>query len=555
MMTSAKVADDPLPDPDDAFDTPSISELIGNGIESFFRKIVEDALNPLLDLLGRTLLTTPMPEELPRAGELWEQSRQFSVAASVLLVMIAGIIVMGYETVQFRHSLKEIAPRIVIAFLGANLSLLLTTKAIVFANAASASALGSGLDPDIAAEALSDLLLGSLLNRGAFLVVIGLGAAVMLIVLLILYVVRVALTLILVVAAPLAIICYALPQTEGVARWWCRAFAGVLAIQLGQSLTLIVFLRVFFDGDNFTIFGGATADGLINLLVCMALFYVLIKIPFWIGAQVRSGSSRSFVGGLVRGMIAYKAFGLLRGTGRATPRSGRRSGGGPGASGRSGRRPGPTPRGPRGHGGTGRPAPGPKPDKGPPCADAAARRPPRPATRTRVTSRSLPVDTAVPSSHEQHSHDQRPTVDVTPGRRPHHRSARPHPRDQAAFAASADAASSDRHRAVGSARRRPHAPGRVVGAGRSVAAPRVSRLRLGGAASLHRPRTPSAPLSPGAGTATPGTPAGRHPRTPISSSGAQVHSSRSRRPARDGPDAPRSDSPTRSPRTYRGRTR
>ncbi|MFI9389231.1 hypothetical protein ACIG5F_49200, partial [Kutzneria sp. NPDC052558] len=63
--------------------------------------------------------------------------------------------------------------------------------------------------------------------------------------LLVTYVVRAVVTIMLVVAAPLCIACHALPQTDGVARWWWRSFAAVLAIQIAQALTLVVAIRVF----------------------------------------------------------------------------------------------------------------------------------------------------------------------------------------------------------------------------------------------------------------------------------------------------------------------
>lgn len=53
---------------------------------------------------------------------------------------------------------------------------------------------------------------------------------------------------------------------------------------------------------------------MIQFLVALALCYVLIKIPFWILGSIRGGG-KSFVGGLIRGLIAYKTFGLLGGKG------------------------------------------------------------------------------------------------------------------------------------------------------------------------------------------------------------------------------------------------
>lgn len=48
---------------------------------------------------------------------------------------------------------------------------------------------------------------------------------------------------------------------------------------------------------------------MIQFLVALALCYVLIKIPFWVFKSIRGGG-RSVVGSLIRGVIAYKTFGL-----------------------------------------------------------------------------------------------------------------------------------------------------------------------------------------------------------------------------------------------------
>lgn len=51
---------------------------------------------------------------------------------------------------------------------------------------------------------------------------------------------------------------------------------------------------------------------MIQFLIALALCYVLIKIPFWIFKSIRGGGGRSVVGGLIRGLIAYRTFGLVR---------------------------------------------------------------------------------------------------------------------------------------------------------------------------------------------------------------------------------------------------
>ena len=291
-----------------------IGGCITNAINGFFRGIVIAALNPLLDLLSGTLLTTPTPQDLPRLGELWANSWQILLACYGMLILLAGVLIMAHESVQTRYSAKEIAPRLVAGFLAGALSLWAATKAIEIANSLSEAVLGPDLDAVSAGDTLRDITLGSL-NDGIFLIFVGLFLAGMLIALLIGFVIRVALTVILIAGAPIALMFHALPQTEHIAYWWWKAFGGCLAIQVVQSLTLITAMRVFLAPGGFTLFG-PTSDGLVNLLVACSLMYILYKIPFWVLGSIRGGGGgRSFVGSLVRGFIAYKTFGLISGRG------------------------------------------------------------------------------------------------------------------------------------------------------------------------------------------------------------------------------------------------
>ncbi|GLY67618.1 hypothetical protein [Amycolatopsis taiwanensis] len=305
---------------------------ITEAIDGFFRSVVTDALNPLLELVGKTLLTTPEPSALPSVGQLWTQSWQILLAVYVIIVLVAGMIVMGYETLQTRYTIKEIAPRVAIGFLTGTLSLFIATKAIQIANALAQAVMGEGVSPQAAGTALTDMVLGALNGGGLWLIFIGLALAVMIIVLLITFIVRVMLTILLIAAAPIALMWHALPHTEGMAQAWWKAFGGVLTIQIGQSLALVVALRIFFAPGGFTVFG-PTASGLINLLLCLALMWVLIKIPFWCLAPMRSGR-RSMLGSLVRGLVAYRTMGLFGGAARSM--FGRRGGNGGGPQVRGG---------------------------------------------------------------------------------------------------------------------------------------------------------------------------------------------------------------------------
>ncbi|WP_181400224.1 hypothetical protein [Actinokineospora spheciospongiae] len=320
-------------EPEDECGITDIGACVTEAIDTFFRGFVIEALNPLLDLLSATLLTTPAPGALPRLGELWNNSWQILLVCYGLLVLIAGIITMGYQSVQTRHSVKELAPRLVLGFLAGALSLWVAGTGITIANALVAAIMGGGVDASTAGRALRELVLGSV-RGGLWIVIMALVLAGMLIALLLTYIVRVALTIVLIASAPAVLMFHALPQTEGIAYSWWKAYGACLGIQLGQSLTLITAIKVFLTPDGFALFG-PTTSGSTNLLVALALVYTLFKIPSWMLSSVWGGGGRGVIGSLVRAFVAYKTFGLLGGRGGKGPKP-RPPGGGRGGGGRPG---------------------------------------------------------------------------------------------------------------------------------------------------------------------------------------------------------------------------
>ncbi|WP_414944847.1 hypothetical protein [Amycolatopsis sp. cmx-11-32] len=285
----------------------SLTGCMVNAATALFATVVAIGLNPLLDLLGKTLLTTPEPSAVPNLGAVWTESWHVLLAAYVVLVLLAGMILMAYQTLQARYTVKELAPRLVVGFLAGTLSLFLATKGIEIANALSRAVMGDGVDPATMTRGLVTMVQGSLQGGGLFLALLGVALVVMLLVLLVTFIVRVIVTILLIAAAPIALMFHALPHTEGIATTWWKAYGGVLGIQVAQSLTLVTGLKIFFAPGGFTIFG-PTPSALTNLLLCIAMLFVLIKIPFWFLSPLRSGG-RSWIGSLIRGVIAYKTMG------------------------------------------------------------------------------------------------------------------------------------------------------------------------------------------------------------------------------------------------------
>ncbi|MEG8179294.1 hypothetical protein GZH49_12220 [Nocardia terpenica] len=300
-----------------------ISGCVQSAIDGFFRRLVDSALNPLLDLLGRTLLTTPEPLSLPRVAALWDSSWQMMLASYGLLVMVAGILLMVHQTLQTRWDWQQFAPRIVAGFVAGTMSMLIATQAVRFANALAATLAGDGVDSDSATAALRQVLDdSSSAGSSIFISTLLTALLVMVTVLLVTYAVRVTVTIVLIIAAPLLLMCHALPVTEPIARWWWRAFGTCLAIQVVQSLTLVTVLRVFLAPGGWGYFG-PNRDGAVNIIVAFALIGMLIKIPFWLLSALKVGGGRSLPATIVRSVVMYKTMKLLKGGASTKPAAGR----------------------------------------------------------------------------------------------------------------------------------------------------------------------------------------------------------------------------------------
>lgn len=291
-------------------DNPGFFDIGGRvrkAINDWFRDLVTSAVEPVLNLLGQTVLSTPDVGGTGRVQDLWRVSAGMSNGFYVLFVVVGGAIVMGHETLQTRYSAKEIAPRLVVGAIAANVSLALAGLAIGVANALSRAFLGQGIEPAGATTAMRTLVLGAVSGGGIFLVLVGLVVAVLGVVLLAVYIVRVAMVVVLVAGAPVALSCHALPQTEGLAQLWWRAFAACLGVQVAQSLVLVTALRVFFDSDGRSTLGLSAGGSLVDLLVVVCLLWVLLRIPTWAGRMVFSGR-RGSTGRMVRNVVVYKAI-------------------------------------------------------------------------------------------------------------------------------------------------------------------------------------------------------------------------------------------------------
>jgi hypothetical protein len=261
-------------------------------------------------LLARSILASPRVDQIPRVHSLWTTSVWIANTSFVLLVVLGAMLVMGYQSLQTSYTAKDIAPRLIVAVVASNANLLVIGPAIEFTNAMSVALMGKGVDPAAAANTLKRLIVSSLTDTGdVFLPLLALVAEIAGLVVLFTFVIRVMLLVLLTAAAPLALACHALPQTEGIARLWWRALAGVLVVQVAQSLVLATALRVFFSSDQLAVFGFRTRQSMFDLVLVICLFYILARLPSWVSnLLIRGGMSRSPLTRFVRTIAALLIF-------------------------------------------------------------------------------------------------------------------------------------------------------------------------------------------------------------------------------------------------------
>jgi hypothetical protein len=343
--------DDPLepigpPEDPDLFDIPG---QVSNAMHEFLAALVETGMRIVVALLSTTILATPDLTGNEQIRGLWTAMLVIANLTYVLFIVAGGFVVSARETLQTQYGFKEIVPRIVIAGLASNLSLLVVGQLIEFANAftvgVSAQAIPAGAGAAIADtwDQAAQLTGVNILSLLLALVVVALALIV-----LVTYIVRVAVMVVLIVSAPVVLLFHALPQTEPLAFLWWRALAGCFVIQAGQTLTLIVTIGAFLFPFGSTVLGTPTSGhGWLALLVAITMLWLMIKIPVWVKEYLWLNS---------RGVFRRLLFAVFLFRTMTAAAAASRAGRGPGGGGRGtssspsspSPRPGPTPRpGPR----------------------------------------------------------------------------------------------------------------------------------------------------------------------------------------------------------------
>ena len=278
-----------------------------------------DSLKFLWDLLAETAFTTPDVTTLRQVTRISGTSLTIVNTCFVLVIITAGILVMTRETLQIRYGIAELGPRMVVAFIAANMSPLICSTLIDSANALTQALTGEGIDSPGAFGQLRDTVTAALTNPAAAILatILGLLIAGLTVALIITWIVRLGVLVVLVGIAPIALACHALPQTEAAAKLWWRALLGTVGTVVLQALALHTALSVFLDPAANEPALGLPSDpnGIFNLFIVVCLLWAVVKIPGMMRRYVTKGGGGNNIGGyLLRVVIVQQ---LTKGVGRA----------------------------------------------------------------------------------------------------------------------------------------------------------------------------------------------------------------------------------------------
>jgi hypothetical protein len=198
-------------------------------------------------------------------------------AAVAVFIVIAGYnVMMARQIGAASYGVMEFLPRLALAVLAANLSLFFIQFFIDLENALCQGVI-SLFGLTILTNTLVNLFSGNLLGASLLVFVLAVVLGIMNLLLAWQMLVRLALLVLLMVLAPLAFLCWALPQTQGYARLWTSVFTATVFVQflqvgalaLGGMLILYATTINLFNLDHTTL----------ALFTGGAVLYLVLRIP------------------------------------------------------------------------------------------------------------------------------------------------------------------------------------------------------------------------------------------------------------------------------------
>ena len=250
-----------------------VTSQVIDAINGWLQSLAAHLLRPAMTAAGQLLFQTPAYDSIPEVGRSWSLVRDVTDGLFVLAMLAVGVLVMASGTFESRYSAKVLLPRVILAAVSANASLAICGGLIRLDNALVQGLLGP--DPGASAFAqLAGMIQGPAASDQVVGSLVSIAAAILAVLLVVLFIGRDLLLLVATVLAPLALASYALPQTDEIARLWWRVFSALLFVQVIQAVLVEVGLQLLRHTDWL----GPVSD-ITSGLVLITLLYLLFKLP------------------------------------------------------------------------------------------------------------------------------------------------------------------------------------------------------------------------------------------------------------------------------------
>jgi hypothetical protein len=260
--------------------------LFENMIGNPFRSDSEKTLKTALDASEASFLTPSLDSE-PRVAQLWQLLLEIADSVLLLLVVIGAVMVVAGDWTYLEA--KALAPRVVVAGVVMNLSLVIIGLGISWSNdlVKGFSSFGdSSLSPavdHVVSSVRTPIVLALLLIAVLFLLLANL--------------IRLVVMLVLAVGAPLMNVFGVLPATDGIARAWWRAMAACLIAPAVESLLLVLGVWIAASGGSpfASVFGNPVWSGLVDSSLLIVIVALMAISPLWMLKHALGDSHRHLI--------------------------------------------------------------------------------------------------------------------------------------------------------------------------------------------------------------------------------------------------------------------
>jgi hypothetical protein len=265
-----------LPDPRelvrDVFNQAMVDLL--QGISDALRRVIAGVMGSSLNVITQTPPGASYDNTMVRS--LWNTVRGIANAALALVTLWGGFNLIAREQLGAPyHDAMELFPRLALGFLLVNTSLS-WVQLVIDANNVLCQAIGQAALPGWQGADASSQVLANVIAVLIYLVTS--------LILLIQCLMRLALIDVLLMVAPLALLCWILPQTQSWARLWSSTFFSAVATQFVQVLALRL------GGSLMTDLTPMASDAaLLAVFLGIALLALTLKIPSLMRAHLNDG--------------------------------------------------------------------------------------------------------------------------------------------------------------------------------------------------------------------------------------------------------------------------